>query len=757
MKREGDQQASTGDAKRAKTADQTGASSQDGCDKSKAEVYQQQNEQKHCLAFDGFYAAQEIVPPEEWDTFFMKMQEPLPVSFRLVQTAASHEVLKARVEEIMASPDVGGKLVSFPWYPGGGAYQLNCNKTEMRQNVKLRSFHEWLVKQSESCTVVRQELVSMIPALFANVEQHHMVLDLCAAPGSKTSQLLELLVGQRSKMGGTDPCPAGVVVANDLSAKRGYMLVSRLHHHATSCLAVTNHDSTVFPAIHLPDADGKYQRLAFDRILADVPCCGDGTLRKQPHGWRTWHAQMGVQLHPTQLRILRRAVSLLKVGGTLVYSTCSLNPLENEAVVAAVIAAAGGALKIVDASDRIPELKRRPGLTTWKVPSKKGEYFASAEEAAQVKTGVRPSMFPPGNILELGLERSMRFFPQDNNSGAFFVCVIEKLSAVPWENFGTVDASGELLEREVREVQEEDLPVPEPEPNSQSIAAKAKAKFPPKKEKKHRDPADFPTTPAPEETICGNVALKAQADYVDLTSQNEGPDIVSSMAAKYGINAAPGILATRGGEQPRKIMFASAGVARLLKCRSVHALKVLHAGSPAIEKMSGGGGSQYRLCSAGLRWTVPTGATAPCLIQLDLGSMAKVLSAACETRKTGWLKASEWAPALAGAPPGLVLLRCAAPAGGAFTVPAYKGISNLEIHLEQGQLDGIRHNVVAQAPAEAAEQANAIWATAKRAAEAEAAAAEATAWGVTPLAPRTAPPSWQTLQKAASLFQVSRG
>ena len=67
------------------------------------------------------------------------------------------------------------------------------------------------------------------------------------------------------------------------------------------------------------------------------------------------------------MRILVRGLELLAEGGQLVYSTCSMNPLENEAVVAMAIQMSKGAVELVDVSDQIPELKRSPGLSTWKV------------------------------------------------------------------------------------------------------------------------------------------------------------------------------------------------------------------------------------------------------------------------------------------------------------------------------------------------------------------------------------------------------
>jgi 16S rRNA C967 or C1407 C5-methylase (RsmB/RsmF family) len=72
----------------------------------------------------------------------------------------------------------------------------------------------------------------------------------------------------------------------------------------------------------------------YDRIICDVPCSGDGTLRKNPNIWAEWTPEFAMGLHSLQLRIAQRGAALLKVGGYMVYSTCSFNPIENEAVVA---------------------------------------------------------------------------------------------------------------------------------------------------------------------------------------------------------------------------------------------------------------------------------------------------------------------------------------------------------------------------------------------------------------------------------------
>lgn len=111
------------------------------------------------------------------------------------------------------------------------------------------------------------------------------------------------------------------------------------------------------PAFHI---DGK--RMKFDRVLCDVPCSGDGTLRKNPDIWLKWNQGHALNLHGIQYRIARRGAELLDVGGRLVYSTCSLNPIENEAVLHRLIKDAEGALELTDVSASLPGLKFARGI-----------------------------------------------------------------------------------------------------------------------------------------------------------------------------------------------------------------------------------------------------------------------------------------------------------------------------------------------------------------------------------------------------------
>jgi tRNA (cytosine34-C5)-methyltransferase len=136
----------------------------------------------------------------------------------------------------------------------------------------------------------------------------------------------------------------------------------------------------------------------------------------------------------------------------MVYSTCSFNPVENEAVVAALLDKCGDSLEIVDASDRVRDLKRRPGMTTWKVLTAEDEgvitewdsFEDTQKKGAAISEGLRrafkPSVFPPkaAGVTRLGvrikgppLERCMRLVPHDQDMGGFFATLLRKVKPIP--------------------------------------------------------------------------------------------------------------------------------------------------------------------------------------------------------------------------------------------------------------------------------------------------------------------------------------
>jgi multisite-specific tRNA:(cytosine-C5)-methyltransferase len=205
----------------------------------------------------------------------------------------------------------------------------------------------------------------------------------------------------------------GIIVANDLDGKRIQTLIHNLQRiKKNDNLVVTNISADAFP---LP------RKQHFDRIMCDVPCSGDGTLRKEPSIWTKWSPRNAIALHPIQLSIASRGVSLLKKGGIMAYSTCSLNVIENEAVVAELLRIHKGNLELLDVNSRLPKLKRRVGMTQWLVY---GDDMTVIENPAPSNR----SMFPPSDeeISWMNLDRCLRIVPMDQNTGGFFVAMFRK-------------------------------------------------------------------------------------------------------------------------------------------------------------------------------------------------------------------------------------------------------------------------------------------------------------------------------------------
>lgn len=382
--------------------------------------------------FINYYKTQNIChDDEEFEELIKSLKTDLPATFRITGSKEEAKkmlnIVQAQFLEDCLNQNSGECLPNIfplPWYPNKLAWQMNITRKDIRSNEAYYKLHNFLISETEHGTISRQETVSMIPPLVLDVQPHHKILDMCAAPGSKTAQLLELL---HSK---DDPIPSGYVVANDVDNKRCYMLVHQAKRLNSPCVAVINHDSAVLPNLSQSLPDGRSEQVLFDRILCDVPCSGDGTLRKNPDIWMKWTPANALNLHGIQFRIARRGAELLKVGGRMVYSTCSLNPIENESVIHRLLVETDGALKLVDASSLVPGLKFSPGKQNWLVGSRNLEFYKSFEEVDEKwQTTIRPQMFPPKpeNLDKFDLHKCMRILPQQQNTGAFFVAVLEKV------------------------------------------------------------------------------------------------------------------------------------------------------------------------------------------------------------------------------------------------------------------------------------------------------------------------------------------
>jgi len=220
-----------------------------------------------------------------------------------------------------------------------------------------------------------QEEVSLLPVVLLDPQPGERILDLCAAPGNKTAQAAVHM----------DNC--GTVVAVDPAIRRLGALQYNLHRLGVACCV-----TIAAGGGNLPAAVG-----TFDRVLVDAPCSCEGTTRKHAHVLRATRPAPWERLAATQRALLTRALQLCRPGGRVVYSTCTYAPEENEGVLDAVLRAAPpGSVRVLPVE--VPGLLTRPGVEAWE--------------------GRR---FVPEVVL------SRRIYPHENDTGGFFVAVLEKL------------------------------------------------------------------------------------------------------------------------------------------------------------------------------------------------------------------------------------------------------------------------------------------------------------------------------------------
>lgn len=157
-----------------------------------------------------------------------------------------------------------------------------------------------------------QEPSAMTPASVLPVEKGERVLDLCAAPGGKATELAAKLAH------------TGLLVANDASASRTKALLKNLEVFGMPNILITSETA---------DRLDRYFHAYFDKILVDAPCSGEGMFRKQSHMIPAWEKQGPEFFSRMQREILTQAAELLKPGGKMLYSTCTFSWLENEGTI----------------------------------------------------------------------------------------------------------------------------------------------------------------------------------------------------------------------------------------------------------------------------------------------------------------------------------------------------------------------------------------------------------------------------------------
>lgn len=268
--------------------------------------------------------------------------------------------LKISVSELRKQLEPDWRLGQIPWCKEG--FWIEDKKGQRRDigNLPQHSLGYFYV----------QEPASMIPALVMDPRPGELCLDMCAAPGSKATQIAMMMKNQ------------GILVANDYKGIRLAALGINLQRMGALNAVVTLMQGYAFKG------------LQFDKILLDAPCSGTGTIRKSLKTIEIWNPKMIKRLAKQQKQLAATAFNNLKIGGTMVYSTCSVDPDENEGVIDFILSEFSDA-RIDNVS---LEINRSESLTEFE-----------------------------GENYNPEVKKCLRIWPQDNDTDGFFVASIRKV------------------------------------------------------------------------------------------------------------------------------------------------------------------------------------------------------------------------------------------------------------------------------------------------------------------------------------------
>ena len=285
--------------------------------------------------------------------------EFMKYSLAYIKKSVRVNTIKTTVKEVKQGMEARGfSLEEIPWC--GEGFRVKGERTDLG-NLMEHFLGYFYV----------QEAASMIPAAVLQPEPGELVLDMCASPGSKTTQMAAMMQN------------SGLLIANDINGKRMQPLGLNLQRSGVFNVALTLMRGQRF---------GNFGA-KFDRVLVDAPCSGTGTIRRNPETLKIWNPGMIRRLSKTQKILAVSGFNALKSGGRLVYSTCSVEPEENEEVIDYV-------------------LKRFPEAEVEKI---------SLEiKRSEPVTEFENRKFHPD------VSNCLRIWPQDNDTEGFFVAGIRK-------------------------------------------------------------------------------------------------------------------------------------------------------------------------------------------------------------------------------------------------------------------------------------------------------------------------------------------
>ena len=243
-----------------------------------------------------------------------------------------------------------------------------------------------------------QEPSAMAPAAYLDAKPGEKILDLCAAPGGKSTQIAAAMRGE------------GLLISNEIHPARAKILSENIERMGIRNAMVTNES---------PQSLAKIFEAYFDRIMVDAPCSGEGMFRKNADACDEWSPQNVVLCAERQAEILECAASMLRPGGRMVYSTCTFAPEENEGTISRF-------------------LTKHPEFSIVDVP-----------HYEQMSTGIAAWTDEP----QPGLERTIRLFPHHVDGEGHYLAVLQKEGSVSgnYEGYFAKGLEKGIPERDARE------------------------------------------------------------------------------------------------------------------------------------------------------------------------------------------------------------------------------------------------------------------------------------------------------------------
>ncbi len=282
-----------------------------------------------------------IIPSNKFDTVANSFSESKPTTFRINRLKLKEKGtgLDSRPVPVFLKEELesqGFRLEPVSWYPDAFIMIAGNNRDR-----SLRMLQETdLYKTGE---IYVQNLSSMIPPIILDPKPGEFVLDLAAAPGSKTTQIASMMCGE------------GKMVACDNNRIRFFKLKANLEMQgAKSVETLLCYGETI----------GKKYPDHFDKVLLDAPCSSEGRFNvKEPASFGYWKPSKVYEMAKKQKKLIFSAIMALKPGGTLVYSTCTFAPEENEAVLNWAVRKFEGLIEIETIQLPIPN--QMSGLASW--------------------------------------------------------------------------------------------------------------------------------------------------------------------------------------------------------------------------------------------------------------------------------------------------------------------------------------------------------------------------------------------------------